>query len=140
MNIYFARSIRGERDSKEKFLKTIAWLKQYGEVLTEFIDPNTIASEDRKHFSDIDIYKEDTDWIRESDIVFADVTVPSLGVGYELAFAEASGKRVVCIFDESAGKNLSAMVSGNEYFEIKNFKTHEELEQIIHSVFKKRFN
>lgn len=43
------------------------------------------------------IYKRDVDWLLESDFVIAEVTQPSLGVGYELGFAEAKGKPVLCL-------------------------------------------
>ncbi len=38
--------------------------------------------------NDYKIYKQDTDWLKNSDLVIVECTCPSLGVGYELAFAE----------------------------------------------------
>ena len=51
--------------------------------------------------------------IQEADVVIAEVTNPSLGVGYELGYAENIGKPIMCLFDGDSGAKLSAMVRGN---------------------------
>jgi nucleoside 2-deoxyribosyltransferase len=60
--------------------------------------------------------------INEADFVVAEVTNPSLGVGYELAYAEKIGKPIACLFDNSSDRKLSAMVSGNSYNKIINYR------------------
>lgn len=52
-------------------------------------------------------------WLSESNAVIAEVSAPSLGVGYELGQAEAMGKPILCLFDKTGGGRLSAMLSGN---------------------------
>lgn len=59
------------------------------------------------------IYKRDMCWLRKSAAVVAEVTQPSLGVGYELGQAEAMGIPVLCLYRPSPGKRLSAMLTGN---------------------------
>jgi nucleoside 2-deoxyribosyltransferase len=66
--------------------------------------------------TDKDIFERDMEWVREADIIVAEVSTPSLGVGYELGQAEAMGKKVLCLYREQEGKRLSAMVNGNNYF------------------------
>ena len=41
-----------------------------------------------------EIYRRDIQWISECDMVIAEVTNPSLGVGYEMAYAESINKTV----------------------------------------------
>ena len=65
---------------------------------------------------DDQIYARDIAWVTECDAVVAEVSNPSLGVGYELAYAEKLGKPVLCLFNASDDKKLSAMISGNSYF------------------------
>ena len=65
-------------------------------------------------------------WLRKSKVVVAEVTQPSLGVGYELGQAEALGIPVVCLHRPSSGKTLSAMLSGNATFTIVTYNTIEE--------------
>ncbi|XP_078011472.1 5-hydroxymethyl-dUMP N-hydrolase isoform X2 [Phascolarctos cinereus] len=45
-------------------------------------------------------------------VVVAEVTQPSLGVGYELGRAVALNKRVLCLFHPQSGRVLSAMIRG----------------------------
>lgn len=61
------------------------------------------------------IYERDTQMIKDSDIMVAEVTNPSLGVGYELAYAEKLGRPILCLFNTTSKNKLSAMVSGNSY-------------------------
>uniref|UniRef100_A0A673T5T4 2'-deoxynucleoside 5'-phosphate N-hydrolase 1 n=1 Tax=Suricata suricatta TaxID=37032 RepID=A0A673T5T4_SURSU len=45
-------------------------------------------------------------------VVVAEVTQPSLGVGYELGRAVALNKRILCLFRPQSGRVLSAMIRG----------------------------
>lgn len=135
MNIYFAGSIRGGRDDKEKYKMMIDMLRSYGLVLTEHIGFENLDEQGQQELTEEYIYTQDTDWIQDSDIVVAEVTQPSLGVGYELGFAEAIGKRVVCLFNTASGRSLSAMIRGNEYFEIIDYRDIDELPAIFEKIF-----
>ena len=71
-------------------------LKHYGQVLTEHLgNDQEIESKDRI-LTDVQIHDRDMEWIRESDLVVAEVTIPSLGVGYEIGRAIELGKPVLC--------------------------------------------
>ena len=135
MKIYFAGSIRGGRDDKEKYKQIITQLKEYGSVLTEHIGLDSLTSSGQTEFSEEKIYTQDTDWIRESDIVIAEVTQVSLGVGYELGFAESLGKRVVCLYQKTENKSLSAMVRGNKKLKVIDYKNTNELSDILEMIF-----
>ena len=66
---------------------------------------------------DMHIYERDTEWLRWADIVIAECTCPSLGVGYELAYA-AAHHIPVHIFYGKRKSNFSAMLNSNSYFTI----------------------
>lgn len=137
MKIYFAGSIRGGRDDKELYADIINTLSLYGQVLTEHIGDKklTIFGEDGP--TDKYIYNRDMAWLKEAGAVVAEVTTPSLGVGYELAKAEEWGKKTLCLYRESEGKRLSAMISGSPNFEIKTYKSLNELKEIFKVYFTK---
>lgn len=40
-----------------------------------------------------DIFDRDVKWPNESDLIVAEVSIPSLGIGYELGLAERLGKK-----------------------------------------------
>ena len=70
------------------------------------------------------------DSLKESDIIIAEVTKPSLGVGYELGLAESLGIKIICLFREdetTKDRRLSAMVAGNEYNTVIRYKTLEDI-------------
>ncbi len=130
MKIYLAGSIRGGRDDKELYNSIITMLKNFGTVLTEHIgDQNLLAT--GENLSDTEIFERDMNWIKESDIVVAEVTTPSLGVGYELGQAEAMKKPVLCIYRHIDGKRISAMISGNSHFETAVYSNVENARQIV---------
>lgn len=76
------------------------------------------------------IYEQDTAWLRECDVVVAECTQVSLGVGYELAYAEAYNKEAH-IFYRPNETQLSAMLSGNEYFKIHRYNSEDELLELV---------
>lgn len=101
-------------------------------VLTEHIgSPHLNLMEQGKR--DIDIYNEDTAWLRESDIVIAECTCPSLGVGYEMAYAEKLGKPCHIFYDKSKTQ-LSAMLTGNPYFSIHPYESESEIYNTLNSI------
>lgn len=126
-NIYFAGSIRGGRNDQALYLKIIDHLKQYGTVLTEHVGDAKLTASGETGPSDTYIYGRDMEWLRASEIIVAEVTTPSLGVGYELGMAEALGKKVVCLHREIEGKRLSAMIGGNDYYHILKYADLEEV-------------
>ena len=123
--IYFAGSIRGGRDFADVYRKMIEHMQMTDIVLTEHIDQANLNLKEKGRTSDAEIYNQDTVWLRESDVVVAECSNPSLGVGYELAYAESRG--IPChIFYDKSKTQLSAMLTGNPYFDIYPYQTEEE--------------
>lgn len=113
MKIYFAGAIRGGREKVYDYQEIINCLESFGEVLTKHIgDPN--ITQNGENLTDTEIYNRDKEWLDASSLVFADVTIPSLGVGYELAYAESHGKKVICAYEEN--ENVSGLIKGNSNF------------------------
>ncbi|KAK7467900.1 hypothetical protein BaRGS_00023301 [Batillaria attramentaria] len=126
-NIYFAGSIRGGRQDAELYARIIQQLKAYGRVFTEHIgDPNVEGGE--THLSDKQIHDRDMDWLEQSEVLIAECTQPSLGVGYEIGRAVALNKKIIILFRPECGKRLSAMVRGAENgttFVVKDYKEED---------------
>ncbi len=133
MKIYFAASIRGGRDYARDYETIISQLSTYGKVLTEHIAVNKL-DDLGENISDTAIFERDTGWLRESDIIVAEVTQPSLGVGYEIALGESLGIRIICLFKQKSG-NLSAMIKGNRKLEVLEYTSVDELPGIFKQVF-----
>lgn len=136
MKIYFAGSIRGGRGDKELYLEIINLLKNYGEVLTEHIGNQSLTEFGEVGITDEEIYERDMAWLRSADMLVAEVTIISLGVGYEIAYAETLGKKIICLYRETEGKRLSGMLSGNKNLMIQTYKAVEELPMIFNNLLK----
>lgn len=130
MKIYFAGSIRGGRDDKELYLEIINLLGQYGKVLTEHVGADSLTAMGEDGVSGADIYQRDMAWLSECDLIVAEVTTPSLGVGYEIAKAEDS-KPVLCLYRDHPEKSLSAMLAGNHNITVKNYQTIKDAGRIV---------
>jgi nucleoside 2-deoxyribosyltransferase len=115
MKIYFAGSVRGDDSRKEVFKHIISVLKSNGhQILTEHIAEDDIRETERRNTDDF-IYKRDVDWLEEADIVVAEATGPSFGVGFEVAYAAEKNKKVYLLYDKSQERKISAMVMGNSH-------------------------
>ena len=119
MNIYFCGSIRGGRQDVAIYQQIVTCLKTYGAVLTEHVafpelelcqyPPDAtvrhslFVSSAEKSLTDSDILARDMQWLSQSQVVVAEVTQPSLGVGFEIARAMTLNKPVLCLFRPSSG-------------------------------------
>ncbi len=130
--VYFAGSIRGGRVDADLYRRMIQHMQKTCIVLTEHVgSPHLNLMEQGK--KDEDIYNQDTAWLRESDILIGECTCPSLGVGYELAYAESHN--IPChIFYDRTKTQLSAMLTGDPYFNIHPYGTEEEIYAILNKI------
>ena len=134
--IYFAGSIRGGRVDADLYNRIISYIQRTDIVLTEHVGGSNLCLEEQGLARDSKIYNQDTSWLRESDLLIGECTCPSLGVGYELAYAERFG--IPChIFYNKAKTHLSAMLIGNSYFKIHPYENEEEIYKAIDEILKK---
>jgi len=137
MKIYFAGSIRGGREDAALYLQLIEILRNYGEVLTEHVGDQTLSSLGDDGPSDRFIHDRDLEWLQRADVLVAEVTTVSMGVGYEIGRAVEAGKPVLCLFRPGSVRNLSAMISGCPSLELVNYNTLDEAQQSIDNFMKK---
>jgi len=134
MNIYFAGSIRGGRDDWAIYWEIVAALGEYGNVLTEHLgDPKLSGlGED---LDDREIYERDLAWLKDSNYLVAEVTTPSLGVGYEIGKATEWNKPVLCLFRSCKDRSLSAMIAGSDWVTVRQYQSAAELKEIFREFF-----
>jgi hypothetical protein len=118
MKVYFACSISGGRESAHLYQNIVDAIKSNGvELLSELfadqsIEANKVLSVS-KNMTKQDVWEWDLNWVKEADVIIAEVTQPSLGVGYEIAKAEEWKKPILTLFYEPSGKRLSSMIEGS---------------------------
>lgn len=129
MNIYFACSITGGREFERVYQDiTAALLADGHEIPTAYLaDSNVVDLEAR--VSPREVYDRDVRWIRGTDALIAEVSVPSHGVGYEIALALDAGKPVLCL--SMQGRKVSKMISGNPHPLLKA-EIYNDVEDAIH--------
>lgn len=123
--VYFAGSIRGGRNDADLYQRMIRHISRTEKVLTEHIGNSNVEAKE-KDMTDTEIYEQDTAWLRECDLVIAECTNASLGVGYEMAYAELH-KKPVHIFYNRNRTRLSAMLAGDSYFHLHPYSNEEEM-------------
>lgn len=120
-------AIRGGRELQASYHAILDYLKKNGhEVLTHHVaSVNVIEIEES--MSDTEIYNQDIAWLQECDTLIAEVSIPSLGVGYEIAWALRLKKPVLGIYEEN--RVVSAMITGNtsSNLTLRSYRTIPEL-------------
>lgn len=131
MKIYFCGSIRGGRQLAVTYEKLIHLLKAHGQVLSEHLGNDEVIQSKDRMLGNKEIHDRDLQWLCEADVVVAEVTVPSLGVGYEIGRAIEMGKPILCLFKSGSETALSAMIAGSEGVVNYSYDSVNELRPIL---------
>ncbi|MCZ7400761.1 MAG: nucleoside 2-deoxyribosyltransferase [Candidatus Methanoperedens sp.] len=129
MKIFFAGSIRGGRIMLPVYIQIVDILKKQGhKVVSEHVASVDLEKIEAK-ITDEEIFNNDIGYVNECECLVADVTIPSIGTGYEICYAVSKRKKVLCIYREDA--NVSAMVRGNNRIVSMPYENMEELEKSL---------
>jgi len=112
MKIYFSCSLTGGRQDEVTYGAVVDHLLSAGhDVLTAHLArPEVMQLE--QVVEPREVYQRDMEWIRECDALVAEVSTPSHGVGYEIAYALQRAKPVLCCMRR--GARVSKMLTGND--------------------------
>jgi hypothetical protein len=134
MKIYFAGAIRGGREDVVLYLELVELLQAYGTVLTEHIADEHLTSLGES-MDDRAIHDRDLAWLKQADCLVAEVTTPSLGVGFEIGKATEWGLRVLCLFRPNSGRALSALIAGSDRVTVREYQDAGQVKQIFFEFF-----
>jgi nucleoside 2-deoxyribosyltransferase len=127
VKIYFAGSIAGGREKTQIYIQIVEYLLAKGhEVPSAHVARPDVLNWEREN-PPSSIYERDMAWVRDSEALIAEVSTPSLGVGYEIATALHLGKPVLCLYRQ--GSTLSKMILGNSEpnIRVEPYNTPQEL-------------
>jgi hypothetical protein len=126
--IYFSGSISGGRGDVGLYRQLVETLEIDGHrVIAGAVAAEHVA-DGGEALSTPAIFERDLAWIDESDLVVAEVSVPSLGVGYEVAYARYRRQiPVICLYRAAWTKRCSAMIAGDPGIELLEYGEIEEL-------------
>ncbi len=139
MKVYFSGSIAGGRKFLNTYKRIVAYLKGQGhQVLTEHIVIDNIFD-----FENIlkptEIYERDIKFLNEAEAVIAEISNPSLGVGYEICYAVEHQIPILCVYQPEIF--VSRMIIGNTspYLELFEYASEEllfkRIDQFLTSMF-----
>ena len=138
MNVYFSCSITGGRAEEKTYQAIVKSMLLAGHIVPTAHLSETNVIEVEKVVDPHEIFARDMKWLEECDMVVAEVTSPSHGVGYEIAYALTLNKPVLCV--SKAGKKVSMIISGNDHKKLakQTYQNDEEAVAIVNAFLEKR--
>jgi len=135
--IYFSGSISGGRNDAAHYRRIVETLEARGF--------NVLAGAVTSHIGNggepLDarfIFERDLAWVAQSDVVVAEVSMPSTGVGYEIAAARYRYRiPVICLYRPAYTARCTAMVAGDEGVELIEYSdatVEEMLETLVNKL------
>ena len=85
--------------------------------------------------NDKQIHDRDMAWVLDADVIVAEVTKPSLGVGYAIGSAIEHVKPILALYRSQPDKLLSAMIAGSPTISCVKYINFEEAQKIIDNYF-----
>lgn len=130
MIIYCAGPIRGNTTYHENYSEIVRIVESMG---------HTALSEVSSKFSSSiplnakQVYTRDIKWIDGSKIMIAEVSGPSLGVGFEVSYALFAKKFLCLQFIIRQAGQISAMISGcsNPLLQVKKYSNVDDLTAMV---------
>ena len=136
MNIYCAGPIKGDTRFQDYYRDIISIINSLGHIgFTELND----NFKSKKKLTDKQIFTRDINWIKKSKVMIAEISGPSLGVGFEISFALYKVKIPVLALYNGEATNISAMIRGGNsgLLLVKEYSNDASLKKIISSFLKK---
>ncbi|MEK9177371.1 MAG: nucleoside 2-deoxyribosyltransferase [Patescibacteria group bacterium] len=135
MNIFFTASIRGGRENLPAFERIVRVLERYGTVHAPHIADASVSEYGETDTPDAEILTRELAALVACDIVVAEVTTPSLGVGYFIARATDAGKKVLALYRGQNTLKLSAPIKGDPRVSVHLYKDENEIEGVLKTAF-----
>src|SRR5688572_30561276 len=117
MQIYLACTVRGDRGAVAGLRSLVAALEDAGHtVLTKhLLDDNVEGAESA--LTERAVYERDIAWLEASDLLIADASGSSFGVGFEVGYvlgrSDRTDQRVVLLYRADRRDQISRLIAGN---------------------------
>lgn len=117
--IYPAAPMRGDRSALGNVKKICKGLEELGHIILTRHVAEDVLDIDRE-MTPREIFERDIRLLEEAEFLVAEVSYPSLGVGFEIAYFLLKGKKVLALALVDRVNSVSAMLRGitwpNFYF------------------------
>ncbi len=137
MNIYLACTVRGDRSSTAAARHVSDLLSSRGHtILTTHLLADNVEQAERA-LANEDVYRRDLAWLDRCDVLVAEASGSSYGVGFEVGYvlgrAEQSGQRALVMYDVSRQDNISRLISGlvSPYAKVLGYRSLSDIEAFL---------
>ena len=117
MTIYLACTVRGDRGGVAAGRAIAERLQQLGhDVLTTHLLADDVNEAESK-LAEEDVYRRDLDWLSQCDVLVAEASGSTYGVGFEVGYvlgrSAVTGQQVVLLYDRNRRQAISRLIVGN---------------------------
>jgi hypothetical protein len=117
LRIYLACTVRGDRGGVAAGRTICARLQAHGhDVLTTHLLADDVEQAEST-LTETQVYERDLDWLTRCDVLVAEASGSSYGVGFEVGYvlgrAATSGQRVILVYDLARRHVISRLITGN---------------------------
>ena len=139
MKVYFSATITDDKIYKELYERIIHTIKKDGHKVLEYgahkIDPRKLLNRSEADIKNV--YKELDKFLKQADVYITDISLPSVGIGYEISQAIATRKPVLALNYEKKEYQPLATLEGNKskYLRYETY-TKDNIQEIIQSFLK----
>lgn len=135
MIIYCAGPIRGNTTYQQNYIQIVQIVEELGhsalsEVSSKFHSSIPLTAKQ--------IYSRDVKWLDGSKMMIAEVSGPSLGVGFEVAYALFKKKIPVLVLYHQSSEQISSMIIGcnDPKLQVQKYIDTEDLRNRINEFIK----
>lgn len=119
MNIYLACTVRGDRGGLAAVRVLAELLERRGHtVMTRHLLADDVETAEAA-LSEQDVFERDVRWLDAADLLIAEASGSSFGVGFEVGYvlgrSEHTRGRVVLLYDASRASHVSRLITGNTH-------------------------
>ena len=119
VNIYLACTVRGDRGAVRALRSLTDDLERAGHtVLTKHLLQDDVEAAESA-LTERDVFERDLRWLTAADVVIADASGSSYGVGFEVGYvlglSERTAKRVLVLYNAARREGVSRLITGNSH-------------------------
>jgi nucleoside 2-deoxyribosyltransferase len=129
MRVFLSASIRGGRQMLSTYMEMCNYLQDSGHKVLSWHVADPELEKTESLLSEEEIYIRDMQFLEKSECMIAEVSTPSIGVGYEICSALQRNIPVLCLHAPEA--NVSAMLLGDKRIICKEYHDIDEMKEKI---------
>lgn len=119
VKIYLACTVRGDRGAVAALRQVANLLEGAGHIVLtrHLLDDDVDASESA--LTERDVFVRDMEWLTSADVLIADASGSSYGVGFEVGFvlgrSDRTDQRVLLLYNAARQSSISRLIVGTKH-------------------------